>query len=389
MTSFTRFIVLTWWFCLTLSGLLQWLSVVVHLALGSRLFSTLAGFVALLGISAALFGWLMVAISPQMPARVAVPLLMAQSWYFLGVMPFALLAFGGPWFEVLTGGVLLLGVAGSVLAALTLGTTSHAYNQVIEARPMYRPIRSVAWVGGSFTIVPTLAVIYLVANTAWAISYSTNDFVRLNVHGVSFAHKTYVQDDRTVHLIAMVHIGEPDAYDTLFGPFRGLQDAVVLSEGVSDKDGLLVNSGGGYDDVAENLGLSVQGNMDDLTSLPNQNADVDVNTFHPHTLELLGIIFQVYGSENPETAAKNYLSFWSSHSSDTQEVLDQLMSDILLSRNNHLLGEIDAATASHVVVPWGALHMAEVGPGLEERGWTNQNTERVELIRWSTLLGAL
>ena len=163
----------------------------------------------------------------------------------------------------------------------------------------------------------------------------------------------------------------------------------MLSEGVSDKDGLLVNSGGGYDDVAENLGLTVQGNMDDLTGLPNQNADVDVNTFHPQTLELLGIIFQVYGSEDAETAAKNYLSFWSSHSSDTQEVLDQLRSDILLSRNNHLLGEIDAATASHVVVPWGALHMAEVEPGLEERGWTHQNTERVELIRWSTLLGAL
>ena len=383
MTSFTRIVVLA------LSGVLQWLSVAVQLTLGSQLLTVIAGFVDLLGISAALLGWLMVAISPRMPARVAIPLLIAQTWYFLGVMPFGLLAFGSPYFEILTGGVLLAGVVASLLAALSIGTTPSAYTTAIEARPRYRALRSVAWVGGSFTVVPTFIGLYLVANTAWAVSYSTSDFVRVNVQGISFARKTYVQDDRTVDLIAMVHIGEPDAYDTLFGPLRGLEDAVVLSEGVSDKDGLLSNIGGSYEGAAENLGLKVQGSMNDLTGLPDQNADVDVNTFHPQTLELLGIIFQIYGGGSTETAVANYLSFWSEHQSDAQDILDQLMADILLSRNTHLLGEIDAATASHVVVPWGALHMAEVGPSLEDRGWTHQNTERVELIRWSTLMGAL
>ncbi len=389
MTAFTRFLVHAWWTTLALSGALRLLSTAVQLVVGTRLLDTFAGFFDLVGFSCAALGWLMVAITPRLPARVAIPLLAAQTWLMLGAMPFGLLAFGTPWLSLCYGLIYLVAVALSMGMARTLGPGLGLNEAALDKRPQYHPLRSVAWVGSSFTIAPALVVTYLVSTSAWMVSYGTGDYVRLNAQGLSFARKTFVQDDRTVDLIAMVHLGEQEAYDTLFGPVRGIDDAVVLSEGVSDSEGLLSDIGESYAGAAENLGLTVQKPMNDLTGLRDQNADVDVNTFDPITLELLGIILRLYDGKDNRSDMLAYLSFWSDHQNDANEILDQLFEDILYSRNDHLIAEIEACDVNHIVVPWGALHMAEVGPGLEARGWTHQHTERIVLIRWTTLLAAI
>ena len=55
----------------------------------------------------------------------------------------------------------------------------------------------------------------------------------------------------------------------------------------------------------------------------------------------------------------------------TEDTLSDVIDDVLVGRNEHLLAEIDAALPDEdvLVVPWGAAHLRGVGRGVQDRGF--------------------
>ena len=134
----------------------------------------------------------------------------------------------------------------------------------------------------------------------------------------------------------------------------------------------------------------MQAPIDQITPFEVLVADVDVSSFDPMSLELLNVALGMYGAaENTEKALGDYLDFWSKHRNDASTVTEQLFQDILHSRNDHVLAELERQRSERdrLVLPWGALHMVGIEEALLDAGWSWTETHKVTLIRWSTVLG--
>lgn len=70
-------------------------------------------------------------------------------------------------------------------------------------------------------------------------------------------------------------------------------------------------------------------------------------------------------------------------------VARQLLQDILVLRNQHLLEALDMALPEYqrVVIPWGAYHLPDIEEGLEQRGFTQTGERRHTLIPFGQLGG--
>ena len=379
-----------WWLALVIDGGLRVFSGLVAAVTGSQLLDLLVLPFELIAVIGAFIVWLIAAITPRVPLRMVVPPMVVLLWLMLGALPFSVLLYGvGSALQILLGLVLLASVGLGQALGRSAGHAIGFELSALAERPAYGWKRSVGWVGTWFTVVPALIAIYLVTGAAWTVSWGTGDFMRLNTQGLSVAHKTYSLDGQTTHLIGMMHLGEAEVYDTMLSTIPADGNALVLSEGVTDRDGLLTAPRDAYAKAARVVGLSGQGPIGQMTRLPVHNADVDVNTFNPTTIELLNVALGMYDVENLDTALPAYLKFWTENSSRSDEIVTNLFDDILHRRNDHLLREMAAAQPDHarLVVPWGALHLAGIEAALLDDGWTHQTTERVVLVHWATLLG--
>jgi len=380
-----------WWLALVIDGGLRVVSGLVSAITGSQLLDLLVLPFDLIAVVGAMIVWLIAATTPRVPLRMVLPPMVTLLWMMLGALPFSVLLYAvGSALQIVLGLVLLASVGlGQALGR----TTGHRLGFDLSAladRPAYGWKRSVGWIGTWLTLGPTLVVVYLVTGAAWTVSWGTGDFMRLNTKGLTVAHKTYTLDDQTTHLIGMMHLGEAEVYDTMLSTVPADGNALVLSEGVTDRDGLLTAPKDAYAKAARVVGLAGQGPMSQMTRLPIQNADVDVNTFDPTTIEMLNVVLGIYDVDNLDTTLPAYLKFWTENSSRSDELVTTLFDDILHRRNDHLLGEMAAARPDHprLVVPWGALHLAGIEAALLEEGWTHQTTERIVLVHWATLLGS-
>jgi hypothetical protein len=225
-----------------------------------------------------------------------------------------------------------------------------------------------------FLVLPLVAV-YLAGCGGLAVNHFTGGFVSLRPAGVTMQVRKYIRDDgKTVELVPMSHIGEPEFYHTLADSFS--PTAAVLMEGVSDK-GHLLETKVGYAKTAKDLGLTEQREAFKPKGelIP---ADVDIGQFSQPTLDLLKKTMLVHSKGITAETLPILLQ------PTPKELQQGLLDDLLLRRNAHLLTVLRERllTSDNVIIPWGAAHMPGVSAGVLAAGFRLQETEDHIAIRF-------
>lgn len=265
--------------------------------------------------------------------------------------------------------------------------------------PLFSLPYSVIYVGLSTMAAGAFVAGYLAISFAASAENALAGFLRLDSEGVFLAERQYQRDDQTIRLIGMMHIGEDQAYYALFEDLESAtNDTVVLTEGVSDEQGLLAD-GIDYSALADFLGVDEQGSIEDYvsngrpTDLSSHtgpdflNADVDVEEFRPATLEWLALAGAVYTSSTPLTA---FIDFYL-EARRNPELAALVTDDIIENRNQFAIEMIRQSLADYrvIVVPWGAMHMPGISRAVRTMGFEETTTKYVRLMTWSRVVEAI
>lgn len=215
--------------------------------------------------------------------------------------------------------------------------------------------------GGAFLLVPAL-LLYSAFSLRLAVGHFTDGFVALQPKGISMQVRKYVRDDgKSILLVPMSHIGEPQFYHDLAASFP--ENSVVLMEGVSDHT-KVVHERLDYSRAAASVGGVEQTKVfkpkGEIVA-----ADVDMSTFSPATLEVLKTAMLVHA----KGVTAETLPLLMKQSPPGLEKL--LMEDLLTKRNRHLLDVLEERLpkSSNIVVPWGAAHMPEIAREIQKLGF--------------------
>jgi len=249
------------------------------------------------------------------------------------------------------------------------------------------------------------------ATVVATIEWVTNDFVRFDAHGIALSERTYElaidplanaadpSKRRRIRLVGMIHIGENEAYRSLF---RDLDDAtrlsIVLMEGISDADGLLEGQLS-YRALADFLGVDEQGSIEAYVSSRARDtdgppsgpmfvtADLDFNDFDPATVEWLREVGQV---DSGESGWAHLVEIYQ-ELRRSPEKSDTVLYDVIDRRNENLLAWIRASRINYreIIVPWGALHLPGIETAIVEMGFEPRTISYVPLISWRTIASAL
>jgi len=108
-------------------------------------------------------------------------------------------------------------------------------------------------------------------------------------------------------------------------------------------------------------------------------ADVDVSSFSSNTIALLNVVSLLH-SEGLNANTLSRLAECSPSPADQE----QLLEDLLLKRNQHVLGELHARLpdANNFVIPWGAAHMAGLAREIQKAGFHLVETHDFIAIRF-------
>jgi hypothetical protein len=225
-------------------------------------------------------------------------------------------------------------------------------------------------------IVPAVFV-YLWVCAALAVDHFTDSFMALRPGGFTVQVRKYTRPDgKTITLVPMSHIGEPDFYRDLSQSFP--TNALILMEGVTDNQNLLTNRIT-YKRAAKSLGLAEQ--QREFKPAPDRivRADVDIEEFSPTTIALLNVamLFHSRGL-TPETLPL-LLQY-----SPPPRVEETLIDDLLRKRNRRLLREIQVQLreTDSLIVPWGVAHMPEISKEIEKSGFLLGDTREYVAIRF-------
>lgn len=277
------------------------------------------------------------------------------------------------------------------------GETLLMTEEMLPPRPAPLANTLLFW-GGTLLIVPvTVAMIGLATLNAY-VEGGTAGFVHLRPGGLYMTERVYRNEGKTIRLIGMIHVGDRKYYDSLASSFAASR-TVVLAEGVTDRQNLL-KSRVGYGKVASFLGLASQetmrlkGRLLDTERFAGGEekggeggtpdivrADVDIDTFQPSTVEFLNVLGRYLSSGAPVPEQLRGFFEWAEENV-TPEMNQTIMNDILHGRNRKVIGHLDTALSRYdtVVIPWGALHMAEIEAEVRRRGFVLQEERERESI---------
>ena len=238
-------------------------------------------------------------------------------------------------------------------------------------------------------IVPPTVIAIGYQLTAKAINTSSAGFVTLKPNGLYMSEKTYQRDDKTIKLIAMIHLAQSTYYADIAKTIPR-DNTLILMEGVSDNTNLLKNRFN-YGNLAEFLGLTSQGQLDlpvraitpeqlrqeepadpeETAKLDMLPADIDISAFDPQTIEVLDALAKYV--LNGDSPVSGYLEFnqWIEEHADTN-IDKTIMSDLLDKRNAAVLEYVPDALQRYdtLVLPWGALHMKGLEQAIREKGFS-------------------
>lgn len=375
-------------------------------------------FLVELGLALALLAFLVITIVlvifvPHLPKIVLLPPAAALVWNLAGAPPFVWSYDDHASMVPIDIVMLLVSALSFAICRLTTGQWLLSASQLPHKSHLV--IRTLL-VAPVFLVVVfvSLAGVVLVG-LGGLIEEETGGYLRFTMQGVEVRETVMRKGDKTVHLFATVHLAEPRFYRELYASVP--PGAVILAEGISDRNGLLTN-GLRYNNAAHALGLESQDIFERLLREGQENdgakpqpgkpasktdapppapkprgpdivrADVDASDFSPTTIKFLQRVGDFYASATMDEAMAKISKFGEDF---TDADLEQVMDDILHKRNLHVLGELDKQLLTHQVVfiPWGAEHMKELEPALKERGFTIVSSRYVLIAKYETIFSGL
>lgn len=345
------------------------------LAVAALLFPVLAGPAVsggwiLFGISMLLY--VVSVFSPRIPKRLVWPPAAFLTWaFFCGGFPLAFVEPQGA-SAILAWSQIGVGLA---LAALMLRGQHPATKPAFSWRNLA--------ISGFVTVaaVPLAFAAATINSVGVYLEASTGGYLKIRSEGLLLEEREFRKGAKCVRLVSMVHIGNKRFYDQIDASLPKNGEAVVLLEGVTDEQ-MLLKRHFSYTHLARMFGLEsqesslLQGKAREAVarrpasgSVEYRDADVDVSTFHPETIQFIQRLGALLA--NP-TAASLALALCDPDSPLGKPAAQKtVLDDILSSRNRHLLSEIDAALLAHdtVVVPWGAMHLSWIEAELKMQGF--------------------
>jgi hypothetical protein len=245
---------------------------------------------------------------------------------------------------------------------------------------------------------PVTALLFLlVAAGSVALGFSTQvelltgGYVRVRPDGIYLVERQFQSGDREVRLAGMMHVARREFYSGVLPPPDPVEPSVVLVEGVTDRKRLLGGRTLDYGRLAKLLNvtsqtesvfsnrvadeMAKQGSASGTVGQPTapkgpgiyyKHADVDVENFHPQTIAFILAVIAIFQSNDLREVVE-LLADPSSPIAD-EEAQEQVMEDILFSRNQRLVAEIESSLKDYhrVVVPWGAMHLPEIESWLRD-----------------------
>lgn len=253
----------------------------------------------------------------------------------------------------------------------------------------------------SLLAIPAMGIVWLLCATAAIFSWiateietSTGGYVRLHPDGLYLVERQFQLDGNEVRLAGMVHVAQEDFYSGVLPKADPAMPAVVLVEGVTDHKRLLGEGSLKYSNVARALNITSQENSvftdrvvsglkkekalaEEVSPKPDaapeapairfKHADVDVESFHPQTITFIIAVMGLFQSHDLSSVLRALVDPTSPLAN--AQVQTQAMQDILYSRNQRLVSEIEISLKDYrrVIVPWGALHLPGVESWLRDR----------------------
>jgi len=386
---------------------------------GSQALMVARTFVALAAVLASMVMIVFLVFFPQLPKRAFVPLILFALWAAIGAPPLNLAAMS----FVLGLGLVLGQLALAALAFGLIKRQTGRYWLVAERLPVksklvLRIAASLAvLVAGILFVLPAL----ILGGLRTTIETQTAGYVRLSDTGVELADRTFQRGDETVRLIGMMHIGEARFYNDLFDSFPN--DALVLAEGVSDKEKILENNLS-YKRVARVLGLDQQPALRPSEATPEQvtsglpdasppsnesqnstldeaseatrtstgadvvYADVDLSDFSETTIGFLNDTAQLYDSPTLAIAWQRLQELSVAYPEEDVEIV---MADIVDKRNERVLSEFNLREEDYdvIIIPWGALHMPGIEAAITAKGYELSAEAYRPVIQYETIIERL
>lgn len=363
---------------LLLDGALGLVDGVIALTTGEYALEGLRGFVGFFFSCSVLALFTALHITPRLRLGVFLPPLLLVTWIQLGAMPLPLwLGLAG---TKAACGVLAL-FAGAALVHHARGRTgkwlfddSCFEGQAVSSR------RITGFAALVLLVLLPGTLLYAYLSVGALLNAFTGGYLRFDTTGLYAKDQTYARDAERIRLIATMHVAVPTFY-------RGVLDSIpegslTLAEGVTDREKLL--TGFDYGGAADVLGLSSQ--SDEWASWSRthdvRTADIDVSDLSKPTIRLLQGMSRVMIKLGERDTVGALLAYAALSELDVEA--DQVLEDVLQTRNAHLLSAISAALeeSDRLIVPWGAAHMKGVSEGVVDMGFEPIESREWRVLTW-------
>jgi hypothetical protein len=338
---------------------------------------------AVVALSLVLYAFL--GIDRRLPKRVFLPLTLYVFWSALALWPLSAVISRESLGLIAAAAQLLLGGIAVLLMRSSGGEPLLSAAQFRASLFSWRNTLSFAAV--HLLLLPFLLIYTSLAMTSYYLEQQTAGFLRLSPVGIYMSERSYHRDDKVVRLAGMMHIGNEDYYQDMVASLS-TDGAIILAEGVTDHDKLLVNQFN-YSKLAGAIGLSSQhkmrisGNLIDLNRLEEMDpdargqgkpdiagADIDVSQFHPQTIAFLNELGRTLFGDKPLLEGLAEYNAWVNENM-TPEWIAGVMTDILDKRNALVIDNMVRSLEYYdtVIIPWGAMHMPAIEAAVLKLGF--------------------
>ncbi|MDR3459412.1 MAG: hypothetical protein P4N60_18440 [Verrucomicrobiae bacterium] len=346
---------------------------------GAHLLSVFRGVSSflVLFLSAGLYG--LMGLTPLIPKRWFLPLVLFTPASFLVVIPAAIYGYER---MQLVGWLISVGqvVLGLVIVRGLLGGFKFRWPLVAGER---LGGRNFSWrnlwvfVGVNVFGVLPLVVGGLFLSAALAVDHFSEGFMALHPGGFTVQVRKYVRSDgKTIELFPMSHVADAGFYQKVSETFP--TNSIILMEGVTDEHNLLTNKIS-YKRMAKSLGLSEQKEEFVPRRGERVRADVDVDVFSAETLKLLNLVMRFHAAGVSPEMVQEVMQY-----SPPPHFEDRLLEDLVTKRNQHLLAEIQShlPESDNIMVPWGVAHMPGIAREIQKTGFHLEGTREYVVIRF-------
>jgi hypothetical protein len=314
--------------------------------------------VAVSALLGSLLVYALLALGPRLPKRIFLPPVVFLVWAWLGALPLS------AWVDLEDLGLALslcqvaVGLGSLALVRRATGGASRLLGASAVEGPGFSPGHLLKFALASALLVPLVLSGLLAFWGALVLRDTTSGFLEVAFDGVYSRERTYVRDDKTIHLIGMVHLADREFYEDVAAsiPATG---TIVLAEGISDETGLVAHAPR-LESLASAIGLTAQGEVSLGATRTFERADLDMADLSEEALDLFRTLGLVLGSRSYPEAMAIYARYVRSLEPDATRAV---LAEIIDARNRHVLARLAPALEDHqrAILPWGAFHM----PGLE------------------------